>query len=116
GVLGADGHPSRTSSTWSRCTRPAGRRGRSDSGEAMLGLSMAARPGGPLPVPPPGAHADDIEIGCGGTILRLAAEPPGLAVDWVVLSGAGDRGGEAGDSAAAFLDGAGERRVRAERF
>jgi LmbE family N-acetylglucosaminyl deacetylase len=82
----------------------------------MLGLSMAARPDGPLRVLALGAHADDIEIGCGGTILRLAAEHPCLAVDWVVLSGAGDRGGEAGDSAAAFLDGAGERRVRVERF
>jgi LmbE family N-acetylglucosaminyl deacetylase len=63
-----------------------------------------------------GAHADDIEIGCGGTILRLVGENRGLTVDWVVLSGDGDRRAEAADSAAAFLDGAAEKRVLVERF
>ena len=58
-----------------------------------------------------GAHADDIEIGCGGTILRLVAEHPGLDVDWLVLSGAGGRAEEAADSAAAFLEGAGRTRI-----
>ena len=33
-----------------------------------------------------GAHADDIEIGCGGTILRLLEDNPGLEVNWIVLS------------------------------
>jgi LmbE family N-acetylglucosaminyl deacetylase len=32
-----------------------------------------------------GAHSDDIEIGCGGTLLRLLAERPGSSVDWVVF-------------------------------
>ena len=32
-----------------------------------------------------GSHADDIEIGCGGTLLRLAAERE-LEVHWIVLS------------------------------
>ncbi|MGH3100419.1 MAG: PIG-L deacetylase family protein [Thermoleophilia bacterium] len=63
-----------------------------------------------------GAHADDIEIGCGATILRLVTEHPGLSVDWLVLSGHGDRAGEAGDSAAAFLTGAGATRVMVEGF
>lgn len=36
-----------------------------------------------------GAHSDDIEIGCGGTLLRLADANPGLQVIWVVLA-AGD--------------------------
>ena len=82
----------------------------------MLGLSLARDPDAPLRVLALGAHADDIEIGCGGTILRLVADHPGLLVDWVVLSGHGERAAEAADSAAAFLHGAGEARVRVERF
>lgn len=33
-----------------------------------------------------GAHSDDIEIGCGATVLRLTREIPDLTVHWVVLS------------------------------
>ena len=82
----------------------------------MLGLSLARDPQRPLRVLAIGAHADDIEIGCGGTILRLVTEHPGLAVDWLVLSGAGGRAEEAADSAAAFLEGAGRTRVAVEGF
>jgi LmbE family N-acetylglucosaminyl deacetylase len=57
----------------------------------VLGLSLTRDPDTPLRVLALGAHPDDIEIGCGGTILRLVAEHPGLAVDWVVLSGHGER-------------------------
>ncbi len=50
-----------------------------------------------------GAHADDIEIGAGGTILRVLGQHPGtLAVRWVVLSATPDRAEEARASAAAF--------------
>ena len=34
-----------------------------------------------------GAHSDDIEIGCGGTLLRLIDALPSVEVHWVVLSG-----------------------------
>ena len=34
-----------------------------------------------------GAHPDDIEIGCGGTLLRLLAQRPDTSVTWVVFSG-----------------------------
>jgi len=50
-----------------------------------------------------GAHADDIEIGCGGTILRLLEENPATEVHWVVLSAAARRRTEAVESANLFL-------------
>src|SRR5436190_8824639 len=50
-----------------------------------------------------GAHADDIEIGAGGTVLRLIEEFPGLEFQWVVLTSRGDRTVEARRSAEAFL-------------
>ena len=53
-----------------------------------------------------GAHCDDIEIGCGGTMLRLTAERPDLRVSWVVFCSTPDRKAEAEHSAEAFLEGA----------
>jgi LmbE family N-acetylglucosaminyl deacetylase len=53
-----------------------------------------------------GAHADDIEIGCGGTVLRLIEEYPTLEFKWVVLTGTQDRMAEARRSAQAFLQAA----------
>jgi LmbE family N-acetylglucosaminyl deacetylase len=45
-----------------------------------------------------GAHADDIEIGCGGTLLQMRESFPGLQVDWVVLAGDEKRRAEAAAS------------------
>jgi len=50
-----------------------------------------------------GAHADDIEIGCGGTILKLAEECPEAQFYWVVFSAEGQRANEAYKSAERFL-------------
>ena len=58
-----------------------------------------------------GAHADDIEIGCGGTVLRLAAEIPDLIVRWIVFSGTGPREAEARSSAGAFLHGTSDAQI-----
>lgn len=33
-----------------------------------------------------GAHCDDIEIGCGGTMLWLASRYPNIRIDWVVFA------------------------------
>jgi LmbE family N-acetylglucosaminyl deacetylase len=63
-----------------------------------------------------GAHPDDIEIGCGGTLLRLVEENPGLEVRWVVLSGPGERSAEAQNSAASMLTGAGRVDVQVADF
>ena len=49
-----------------------------------------------------GAHADDIELGCGGTLLRLAGDVEELELTWVVLSAAGARREEAEAGARAF--------------
>jgi LmbE family N-acetylglucosaminyl deacetylase len=50
-----------------------------------------------------GAHSDDIEIGCGGTVLRLLRECPELHVTWMVMSATGARADEAQSSAQAML-------------
>ena len=63
-----------------------------------------------------GAHADDIEIGCGGTILKLLQTHPGSRVVWVVLTARGDRKKEATKSASAFLRGAGSTKVVTKSF
>jgi LmbE family N-acetylglucosaminyl deacetylase len=50
-----------------------------------------------------GAHADDIEIGCGGTLLKLLAEQEQVSVHWIVFSGSAARAAEARRSADEFL-------------
>lgn len=59
-----------------------------------------------------GAHSDDIEIGCGATILRLIREQPGLEIYWLVFSARGIRAREAKASAGEFLHGVRARRIR----
>jgi len=49
-----------------------------------------------------GAHSDDIEIGCGGTILQIAKANPGVIFHWVVFSAHGIRAEEACRSARLF--------------
>jgi len=63
-----------------------------------------------------GAHCDDIEIGCGGTVLAVLAGNPGATVDWVVFNSDPTREREAGASAAAFLGGGQGHRVAIHRF
>lgn len=63
-----------------------------------------------------GAHSDDIEIGAGGTVLRLLEEHPSLSVTWVVFSADGERADEAHRAADVFLAGAAARDVRLHRF
>lgn len=53
-----------------------------------------------------GAHADDIEIGAGGTILGLIAAGVELEVFWCVMSATPERATETRLAAAAFLEGA----------
>ena len=62
-----------------------------------------------------GAHADDLEIGCGGTILKLLREHT-VNVWWVVFSAKAGRKSEAQASARAFLNGSGEHHVVIKNF
>ena len=63
----------------------------------------ARGPAAPLRILCLGAHCDDIEIGCGGTLLQLLAARPRVEVTWVVFSSPGVREQEARASAAQFL-------------
>jgi LmbE family N-acetylglucosaminyl deacetylase len=63
-----------------------------------------------------GAHSDDIEIGCGGTILRLAQANPQSQFLWVVLSGDETRREEALKSAHIFLDGIESKQIDIHNF
>jgi LmbE family N-acetylglucosaminyl deacetylase len=63
-----------------------------------------------------GAHSDDIEIGCGGTLLALARQRPDLAVTWVVFSGQGARAKEARASGECFLEGIKKKKILLKKF
>src|SRR5262245_9252303 len=63
-----------------------------------------------------GAHSDDIEIGCGGTILTLLRQHSDVSVHWVVFSGSARRADEARQSANAFLRGASDAKVEVHEF
>jgi LmbE family N-acetylglucosaminyl deacetylase len=63
-----------------------------------------------------GAHSDDIEIGCGGTILRLIDAYPQARVSWIVFGAIGERAREARESAEEFLSKAGEKRILVKGF
>ncbi len=77
----------------------------------MHRVSILQGGSGPKRILALGAHADDIEIGCGGTLLRLAAECRELEVLWVVFCATPERAAEARASAAAFLQGVPRARV-----
>jgi LmbE family N-acetylglucosaminyl deacetylase len=63
-----------------------------------------------------GAHCDDIEIGCGGAILRLVQEYPQVHVYWIVFSSDSQRTNEARRSADAFLQHAAGKDVLIKEF
>jgi LmbE family N-acetylglucosaminyl deacetylase len=63
-----------------------------------------------------GAHCDDIEIGCGATVLRLVEEHPGIAIHWVVLASNPVREAEARRSADLFLGSVAQRNVVVKAF
>ena len=63
-----------------------------------------------------GSHSDDIEIGCGATLLALSRARPELEITWVVLGADGEREREARASAKAFTDAAADSDVVVHGF
>lgn len=84
---------------------------------APLTLDSRHPRSGPLRILCLGAHADDIEIGCGGTILALLAARRSVDCHWVVFSGGGGpREREARKSADLFLARAKRRQLTVHGF
>ncbi len=63
-----------------------------------------------------GAHSDDIEIGAGGTLLKLAEKTDDLEICWVVFSAPGVRADEARLSADDFLSGIARKQIKIGSF
>jgi LmbE family N-acetylglucosaminyl deacetylase len=63
-----------------------------------------------------GAHSDDIEIGCGGTLLKMARDTPDLDVRWIIFSAGGRRTLEAQRSARDFLRNAARKKIVVKQF
>ena len=81
----------------------------------MLSLSLPFSRTTPLKILCLGSHSDDIEIGCGGTILRLLAHDA-AEVTWVVFSSSRARAREARTSAELFLKQAKRREIIVHNF
>jgi LmbE family N-acetylglucosaminyl deacetylase len=82
----------------------------------MLNLHLNRNKDRPLQILCIGAHCDDIEIGCGGTILRLVRDLKDVSVFWVVLSSDEARAQEARNSASEFLLGCRQTTVEVKEF
>ncbi len=82
----------------------------------MLTLGLNTDSGLPLRVLCLGSHADDLEIGCGGTVLKLLQCRRQVEVHWIVFSGTANRAAEARRSAFTFLEGAPKADVEVQEF
>lgn len=69
----------------------------------MISLDFGVEAAEPLRVLALGAHCDDVEIGCGGTLGRLARRPGGLEVRYEVFSSTPQRAQEAHAAATDLL-------------
>ncbi len=83
----------------------------------MIELAFRRDPRAPLAVLCLGAHGDDIEIGCGATVLRLVRQYEAATFYWAVLGAdRGERRAEAEEAARAFLNGACSAQIAIEGF
>jgi LmbE family N-acetylglucosaminyl deacetylase len=95
-------------------------RGRHDSADvwwARMIEAIIARPRGrPLRILCLGAHCDDVDIGCGGTLLKLLRADARIEVTWVAFSADAARARELKASARRFLKRAASARVITHAF
>jgi len=82
----------------------------------MLELRLGHVASSPRQVLCLGAHCDDLEIGCAGTVLKLIQEPTPPAFTWVVFTSDARREAEALKSAEALLRGASGVRIIIQKF
>jgi len=82
----------------------------------MVQLSLDPKKS-PLKILCLGSHCDEIEIGCGGTLLNLVQSRRGrIVVRWVVFSSTAERENEARRSALAFLKRAKQKSIVIQHF
>jgi LmbE family N-acetylglucosaminyl deacetylase len=77
----------------------------------MLGVTLNKQQDDVLKILCLGAHSDDIEIGCGGTILKLIKDFPNSEFHWIVFGSSESRAAEACASAHVFLKGVKGKRI-----
>jgi len=85
-------------------------------GRIVLGLKLDIASGQAPKILCLGAHSDDIEIGCAGTLFALTEKFPEMEVRWIVFSGNRRRAAEAGESAEAILSAVKRKAICLESF
>ena len=71
----------------------------------MIGLNLSGRGADPVHILCLGAHSDDIELGCGGTLLHFKSTFARVKFHWVVFCATGLRRQEAAKAAELFTAG-----------
>jgi LmbE family N-acetylglucosaminyl deacetylase len=82
----------------------------------MLKFQLPIEKKRPLKILCLGAHSDDIEIGCGGSILRLLQEHRNAEIYWIVFGADKQRANEATESANLFLRNARKKNIIIKDF
>jgi LmbE family N-acetylglucosaminyl deacetylase len=82
----------------------------------MIKTNFAVESGHPLRILCLGAHSDDLEIGCGGSILKILRSSDDIEVNWIVFSGRGKRKKEATKSAELFLKNAKKTNIEVQNY
>ena len=82
----------------------------------MLNIAFGETSTAPLQILCLGSHSDDVEIGCGGTMLKLIESGRPVNVRWIVFSASEQRAIEARASAMKFLTGAADTQIEVKAF
>lgn len=82
----------------------------------MIQLSLNKTEGSEYKILCLGSHCDDIEIGCGGTILKLIENYQHVIIYWVVFSSNEERAQEATASASLFLKEIPKKKIIIKKF